>query len=146
MVRDPKHTLSTSIKSDTGQLETVRAFVESAARDFGFGDDDIANIVLAVDEACTNIIKHAYSGSSNGEIVIDINRKGKTFSIHIKDNGKPFDPEGIEPPNLRKHLTEFRRGGLGVYLMRRLMDKVEYAIQPGKPNEVTLVKYRSEAV
>jgi len=141
-----KQTLSTAIKSETGQLETVRAFVEDAAREFGFPDDDIANIVLAVDEACTNIIKHAYGGATNGTIEIDVRRKGKTFSIHIKDNGKAFNPDGIEPPNLRQHLTEFRRGGLGVYLMRRLMDKVEYAIHPGKSNEVTLVKYRSEAV
>jgi len=146
MVTSPKHTVTTSIKSDTSQLEKVREFVEAAAREFGFSDDDIANIVLAVDEACTNIIKHAYGGSSDGEIRIDINRKGTSFSIHIKDNGKAFDPEGIEPPNLRKHLSEFRRGGLGVYLMRRLMDEVDYAIQPGKPNEVTLVKYRSEAI
>ncbi len=146
MPRSTKHTLTTTIRSDTGQLESVRGFVESAAREFGFDDDDVSNIVLAVDEACTNIIKHAYGGAATGEIRIEIRPKGKTFSIHILDSGKPFDPEGIEPPNLRKHLTEFRRGGLGVYLMRRLMDKVEYAIVPGKPNEVTLVKYRSGAV
>ncbi len=145
MSRRLKHKVSTSIKSDTGQLETVRDFVEEAAREFGFGDDDVSNIVLAVDEACTNIIKHAYEGASTGTITVEIRREGKTFSVRIRDNGKAFNPDGLEPPDLRRHLTEFRRGGLGVYLMRRLMDKVEYAIEPGKPNQVTLIKYRSGA-
>ena len=145
MSQGHSHTLEKVFKSDTRQLENVRSFVESAARDFGFADEEVSNIILAVDEACTNIIKHAYGGRKNGDIRIEVLRSATSFSVRIQDHGKAFNPEGIEPPNLQKHLAEYRRGGLGVYLMRRMMDKVEYAIAPGKPNEVTLVKYRSES-
>jgi serine/threonine-protein kinase RsbW len=122
-------------------LREVRHFVEAAARQFGFVDEDVSNIVLAVDEACTNIIKHAYGGSSTGEIRVTVIREGTSFEVQIHDQGRPFDPESIHPPNLKQHLSEYRRGGLGVYLMRRLMDQVEFSIHPGRPNEVRLVKY-----
>ncbi len=136
-----QRTYSRRFVSETGELESVRSFVEDAARDFGFSEAEIANIVLAVDEACTNIIKHAYEGRPDGTINVDIQRHGTSFSVRIQDKGKPFDPNAIHPPDLRKHLSEFRRGGLGVYLMRRMMDRVEYAIQPGRLNEVVLTKF-----
>jgi serine/threonine-protein kinase RsbW len=146
MVSMTNHTGSKAFKSETAQLKKVRAFVESGARAFGFQESDVANIILAVDEACTNIIKHAYEGASNGDIIIEVSTKDNAFVIRIRDDGKAFDPDGVEPPNLRKQISEYRRGGLGVYLMKRLMDKVEYAIHPGKQNVVTLIKHRSEAV
>jgi len=123
----------------------VRSFVETAARTFGFSEDDVANIVLAVDEACTNVIKHAYQGSPDGEIRVLILRDGSSFQVLIQDKGRTFDPETLRPPDLKQHLTHYRRGGLGVYLMRRLMDQVEYSFHPGKPNEVRLTKFLGRA-
>ncbi|MCU0452065.1 MAG: ATP-binding protein [Bacteroidetes bacterium] len=140
MSRFPR-SITTTVRSSTDHLREVRHFVEAAARQFGFVDEDVSNIVLAVDEACTNIIKHAYGGSSTGEIRVTVIREGTSFEVQIHDQGRPFDPESIHPPNLKQHLSEYRRGGLGVYLMRRLMDQVEFSIHPGRPNEVRLVKY-----
>lgn len=143
MTQIPKK-ISKTILSSTDHLLEVREFVTDAARKFGFSDEDVANIVLAVDEACTNIIKHAYQYAPDKEISVSIVRNNGSFEIKIKDNGKNFNPEALRPPDLKQNLSHHRRGGLGVYLMKKLMDKVEYNFTEGKSNEVSLVKYLSK--
>ena len=136
--------ISKTVLSTTDHLLEVRDFVSEAARQFGFNEEDIANIVLAVDEACTNIIKHSYQYAPDKEIVIAILRNNGTFEVKIKDNGKSFNPDELTTPDLKRNLSQHRRGGLGVYLMRKLMDKVEYSFVSGHNNEVSLVKYLSK--
>ncbi len=129
-----------TIESKTERLIEVRDFVSAAAREFGFGDEDVSRIALAIDEACTNIIKHAYAFDSTKTIGILITGNRKAFEVLITDHGKQFNPDDIPSPDMKVYLSQFRRGGLGVYLMRSLMDKVEYKIRPDK-NEVRLVKF-----
>lgn len=129
------------IESKTDRLITVRDFVSAAAREFGFGDEEISKIALAVDEACTNVIKHAYKFDPNKEITVIVKRGNGTFEVSIRDHGKRFNPSSLSPPDMKEYLSHFRRGGLGVHLMKSLMDKVEYNFEPGKPNEVRLIKY-----
>ena len=133
-------TQSLNIESRTERLIAVREFVSTAARDFGFGDEDVSKIALAVDEACTNIIKHAYRFDPRKSITITVRGRNGTFEIVIQDYGKEFNPEKIPTPDMKEYLSHFRRGGLGVYLMRSLMDRVEYSFVPGKKNEVRLTK------
>lgn len=135
--------ISKTIPSRTDQLLEVRDFVSEAARQFGFAEEDVANIVLAVDEACTNIIKHAYQYAPDKEILIAILRTDGTFEVRIKDRGKSFNPDALKAPDLKRNLSHHRRGGLGVYLMKKLMDKVEYNFESGTSNEVSLTKYLS---
>jgi serine/threonine-protein kinase RsbW len=144
MAISAKHSVK-KIQSRTESLSEARDFVGSAARRFGFSEEEAANITLAVDEACTNIIKHAYQFAPDKEIEIEIVEGKTSFEIRMYDSGSKFDPDAIRQPDLKEHLGHFRRGGLGVYLMKKLMDKVEYKFQPGKRNEVRLVKYRSNA-
>ncbi|MEW6061102.1 MAG: ATP-binding protein [Bacteroidota bacterium] len=115
-----------SIPSRTDHLFRVRNFVSDLARAHGFGDDDVNKISIAVDEACTNIIKHGYNFSPDHEIEIEVRRNDRLFEILISDNGKQFDPNTVETPNMKEYLTHYRRGGLGLYLMKRIMDKVEF--------------------
>jgi serine/threonine-protein kinase RsbW len=136
---------SKRILSRTDNLFEVREFVGEEARAFGFSDEDAANIVLAVDEACTNIIKHAYQYATDKEIEVSILPQHRSFEIRIFDNGKSFDPTKIRRPDLKEHIGHRKRGGLGVYLMKKLMDKVEYNFHRGKRNEVRLIKYLSKA-
>jgi serine/threonine-protein kinase RsbW len=136
----PKN-ISKTVQSRTDNLSEVREFVASQARTHGFSEEEVANIVLAVDEACTNIIKHAYQNANDMPIDVSIASKGSAFEITIADDGKSFDPSMLKNPDLKDHLTHFRRGGLGVYLMKKLMDAVEYQFQPGQKNRVRLVKY-----
>jgi serine/threonine-protein kinase RsbW len=135
--------LTKTINSRTDSLLSVRQFVAEAAKAFGFSDEDSSKIVLAVDEACTNIIKHAYHGAPDQNITITIVREKDRFEVRISDEGKSFDPKTLRPLNLKEHLTKYRRGGLGVYLIKSLMDEVEYRSIGGKTNEVRLTKYLS---
>lgn len=134
---------SLTIESRTERLNSVREFVSTAARKFGFTDEEVGKIALAVDEACTNVIKHAYRYEPDKPITVTISGEGTAFEIAIKDQGLQFDPGTVPTPNMKEYLTHYRKGGLGVYLMKSLMDQVVYSIKPGKPNEVRLIKYRS---
>jgi serine/threonine-protein kinase RsbW len=137
--------LTKTIESRTDNLLEVREFVLKAARQFGFGEEEASKIVLAVDEACTNVIKHAYQYAPDREIEIVIRPDRDRLQITVIDDGKAFNPSIARLPDLKQHLSHYRRGGLGIYLMRTLMDKVEYKYAPGKRNEVRLTKYLSDS-
>lgn len=128
-----------TIPSQTERLSDVREFVADLARAHGFAEDDINKITIAVDEACTNIIKHGYNYSPDNTIEIEIIRKGSDFEIVISDKGKQFDPQAIQTPDMKDYLTHYRRGGLGVYLMKRIMDKVEFDLHRDK-NVLRMIK------
>jgi len=138
-------TLSLEIHSRTELLADVRDFVTHAARQFGFDETDVGKIELAVDEACTNIIKHAYKFDPEGMIQIRIahtnrNQKGK-FAVTILDTGAVFDVRHYSKPDMKDYFAKLRKGGLGIVLMYKLMDEVEYGFSPDKKNSITLVKY-----
>lgn len=132
---------SLTIESRTERLIAVREFVSEAAREFGFADEEIGKIALAVDEACTNIIKHAYRFDPSKNLIVSVKQANGAFQVSIQDTGLQFNPAQIHRPDMKEYLSHFRRGGLGVYLMKSLMDKVEYDIKPGRTNEVRLTKY-----
>ena len=112
-----------------------------AAQESGFSDESIGKIVLAVDEACTNIIKHAYKFSPIGDIFISIKLENSKFIIAIVDEGGHFNPNTIPEPDLKEYHKKRKVGGLGMYLMKKLMDEVEYTSLNENRNQVTLVKY-----
>ena len=128
------------IKSRTENLAEIREFINSAAVEAGFSKEAIDNIILAVDEACTNIIKHAYKYFPDGKIILNLKTDKKTFTIEIIDYGKSFEPGLVTNPDLLKYFNEKRVGGLGMYLMKALMDDIKYTSVPGKFNRVSLTK------
>jgi serine/threonine-protein kinase RsbW len=133
------------IKSRTENLSSLRDFISDNANKAGLGTDDIDDIILAVDEACTNIIKHAYKSVPDGEIIIEINYNSRKFTIKLIDHGNSFDPESVPVPDLQKYLRQRKVGGLGLYLMRTLMDDVKYVSVPGEYNQVLLSKNLNNA-
>lgn len=133
------------IDSRTEQLVTVREFIAQEAAAFGFAEEDVSKIALAVDEACTNIIKHAYRFDPGGRITVEVRRGDGAFTVTVIDHGRGFDPEAIRTPDMKEYLSKYRRGGLGVFLMRSLMDEVEYHIVPGERNEVRMTKFLRRA-
>lgn len=128
------------IMSRTENLAEIREFINSAAADSGFSKEAIDNIILSVDEACTNIIKHAYKYFPDGKIILTLKTDKNTFTINIIDYGKSFEPGLVPNPDLQKYFDEKRVGGLGMYLMKTLMDDVKYISVPGKFNQVSLSK------
>jgi len=133
------------VKSKTENLSAIRDFISRNALSAGIKKDMIENIMLAVDEACTNIIRHAYSSTPDGEIKIKLNYNLEKFTILIIDYGNSFDPEIVPDPDLRKYYDEGKAGGLGMYLMKTLMDEVKYISVPGKYNQVFLSKNINES-
>lgn len=129
------------IKSKTDNLSKVREFITSLAQNCGLKNQDIQKIVLAVDEACTNVIKHAYNYSPEGEIIIQTKCLSDKFIVSITDKGNHFDPNLVPEPNLQLFQKEKKKGGLGIFLMRKLMDEVYYRNISNEQNQVELVKY-----
>lgn len=129
------------VSSRTENLSQIREFIRSAAAQVGMKPGITEDIMLAVDEACTNIIKHAYKSVQDGEILIKLRYDDHKFTITITDYGKSFHPESVPDPDLQKYYRQHRVGGLGMYLMKSLMDEVKYRSVPGKYNEVYLTKY-----
>ena len=110
------------------RLKGVRARVLEAAHGCGCGDGAARDAVLAVDEACQNIIRHAYRGESDGEIVLEIWREGTEMVIQLRDFAQTVAPETIRP----RDLDDVRPGGLGTHLMREVMDRVDFLPPPAR--------------
>lgn len=132
-----------SVNSTTENLSLIREFIKSNAKNVGFTEEAINKIVLAVDEACTNVIKHAYKYSVNGQINISVSFVQGKFSVVITDSGIHFNPNAIPEPDLQLYHQQRKSGGLGVFLMRKLMDEVNYENLNDNRNQVVLVKYLS---
>jgi serine/threonine-protein kinase RsbW len=129
------------IPSQTDNLELIRTFVGMVAQKVGFEEQEIGKIELACDEACTNVIKHAYDEKGKNSLDVAIQIDYQKLTLLVTDHGKGFDPALIKAPDMKKYLAELRVGGLGIYLMRTLMDEVDYDIKPGVRNQVKMVKY-----
>jgi serine/threonine-protein kinase RsbW len=128
------------VKSRTKNLAKIREFVKNTALEAGFMQDAIDNMILAVDEACTNVIKHAYKSYPDGEIIIKMKYQDSKLQITIIDYGSAFEPDTIPTPDIREYYKQRRVGGLGMFLMKTLMDEVKYISIPGKYNQVLLSK------
>ncbi len=107
-------------------LDEIREFVGKKARASGFSDKDIYSIQLAADEAASNVIEHAYAGMQNGTIQLSCDFSGKILTITLLDHGRQFDPAQVKDPDLNASLSDRQIGGLGIYLMRKMMDEVQY--------------------
>lgn len=124
------------------QLEAIRDFVAQAAKDAGLNDSEVYAVEVSVDEACTNVIEHAYKGIKDGDIECICDANARSLTVIIRDHGKPFDPAAVPAPDFHTELKDRRVGGLGVYLMRRFMDEIRYETIRGSGNVLTMVKQR----
>ncbi len=123
-------------------LDDIREFVAEIARAGGFNDKEVYSLQLAADEAASNIIEHAYEDMPGADFDVACDMDGDTLTIIMRDMGKPFNPAGVKQPNLKADLSERKIGGLGVYLMRKLMDEVRYISNPKTGNLLTMTKRR----
>ena len=126
-------------------LDAIREFAAQAARDAGMDDASIYAVELSTDEACSNIIEHAYASTAAGDIECTCASDDQILTIVLRDHGCPFDIMSIPQPDMETILEERRVGGLGVYLMRKLMDEVVYENNNESGNVLTLTrKLKSE--
>jgi serine/threonine-protein kinase RsbW len=125
-------------------LDDIREFVAEFARRANFSDKEIYSIQLAADEASSNIIEHAYAGVDEGKIEIECHVDDDKLTIIMRDQGKPFNPATVPEPNLSADLSDRQIGGLGMYLMRKLMDEVTYKPSAQMGNVLKMTKRKGD--
>lgn len=123
------------------QLEQVRQFVGRSAQAAGFSDKAVYSVQLAADEAASNIIEHAYEGKPNATFELSCEFRESRLVMTFRDQGKSFDFDRVDVPDLRADLSERKIGGLGIYLMHKLMDQVDYKVT-SSGNILTLTKQK----
>jgi len=128
-----------SLFADFEQLATIRDFVATAGRNLGLAQDAIYDLQLAVDEACANVIKHAYGGRG-GKIKVTVKAVGDAVQVTIRDWGSAFDPQAVAIPDVSAPLEERPLGGLGLFLMRQMMDRVHFQFDQEQGNTLTMTK------
>lgn len=114
--------------------------VTKTARAAGFDDGALYEIQLAVDEACANVVDHAYQGVEPGEMEVSCIFGDQCLTIRVRDWGTGFDPGGIEVPDVNAPLDERTLGGLGLFLIKQVMDHVQFAFHPETGNELVMTK------
>ena len=129
-------------------LGTIRRVVSDLARQVGFADHEARTIQMAVDEACANILEHAYAPDKEWcwqhrepEIRLQIHTEGGRLVIEIFDHGQRFDFTRYRPTDVAANLGAMRNGGYGLPIMRRFMDEVQYSSSDRTGNTLRLVKY-----
>jgi anti-sigma regulatory factor (Ser/Thr protein kinase) len=121
-------------------LELMIRFVRNGAENYGFSSKDINRVQLAAEEVLVNVISYAYP-DENGDIEITYDvSEDEGLVIEIVDCGVPFDPLSIPEPDIEAPMEDRKIGGLGIYIMRSIMDEVNYRRQ-GDRNILTLTKH-----
>jgi len=120
-------------KAHTDQLKQLRDWVRESACKAGLADDRIEQVVIGVNEACMNIIEHAYNKDS-GDIIFDVTQETGQLTFQLTDFAKAVDSSCIKP----RKLDDIRPGGLGVHFIHEVMDKVEY--QPSEDGKGNIIK------
>jgi serine/threonine-protein kinase RsbW len=118
--------LNFKIPSDINYLNLVRNFIVGIAREEKINEEQISQIEMALDEALANVVEHAYAYDSFQDVEINIRLHPEDMEIIITDQGRAFNSDKTPLPNLKEHIEQRRVGGLGRYLMKTLMDEVEY--------------------
>ena len=133
-------TYSITVTSEFDKLEKVARFVADAAGQMGMDEDQIYAMQLAVDEACTNVMDYAYQGKAGQPVTVECCEDGGKCVVTIRDHGRPFDPSHVPMPDLSAPISKRQIGGLGIYLMRKLMDDVRFRFDNKNGNELILIK------
>ncbi len=115
------------VPAEPAAMFMVRALVGKLADRIGFDPEETNKLILAVDEACTNVIRHAYNNTNDKRIVVTFTLNPEYLEIAIRDFGRGADPATFKPRNL----DEIRPGGLGIHFIRAAVDHVEYDSAPG---------------
>lgn len=147
------------IKKSTGKMQIatpgnvsylgyIRTIVADLARQMGFSESEVAKIEMAVDEACSNVLEHAYAHDKQWlwqhrepEMRLEIRTEDGRLVVEINDHGERFDIDRYHPPPLEDRIEEMACGGYGLHIMRRFMDEVHDSSDPQTGNTLRLVKY-----
>lgn len=126
-------------QATVADLRTIATFIDDVCAGCIKEDTLLYKVKMAVDEACTNVLEHAYKGQA-GRLVVEVECTPQRLTVSIRDWGKPFDPTAIPAPDHSLPIEKRPIGGLGIYLIRKVMDTVEYRFEGEQGNCLTLEK------
>lgn len=133
-------TASIRLSSEGGELARLEEFADAFARARGLPDDERARLLLILEELFTNVVVHGYSpGSANGRISVALGWRDGRLTIDLIDDGRPFDPLAREAPDLDAPGDERPIGGLGIHIVRSLVDEARYR-RTGRRNHLQLAR------
>ncbi len=132
------------VPSETSFLGLVRDVARRMAEAAGFEAAVAEQLALAVDEAATNVLEHAYRGATDRVVRVEIDEAGPDFCVDVMDDGAAFDPASLPSLDVKTLEKERRSGGLGVHLMGRIMDSVTFR-RSAPHNVCCLVKHKRPA-
>lgn len=125
--------------SDARLLQCVRGLIRVYLQGLGFSRERMSEIVLAVDEACTNAIRHSYGGRANGRVTLTLRSNAQWIEMEVRDAGEPAPPDKVARRELERPTRETAQpGGLGVQLMYQVFDEVVFAPGEKRGNRVTM--------
>ena len=130
---------SQSFPAEIKQVATLRQWVEDTAAGWQANADSLADVILAVDELATNSAMHGYKGGP-GTVEVVVRRSGADLIVILRDRAPTFDPTTVPPPDLTLPLEERPIGGVGLHLVRHMVDELRHRARPGGGNEITFVK------
>jgi serine/threonine-protein kinase RsbW len=125
-------------------LSMFKEFIEDRGSQMNLGDDATFVFKLAVEEVCTNIIAYGYAGMDPGIIQLTFLRESDRAQLTIYDEGQFFDPESVADPDIESDTSDREIGGLGLFMIREMMDRIEYRKQNEDGNLLTLIKNITE--
>jgi anti-sigma regulatory factor (Ser/Thr protein kinase) len=128
-----------NIKNNIDQLPILAEKLEKLGEDWQLDMPVVTNLNLVLEEAISNIIFYAYDDNDEHEISINAEKNKQSITLTISDDGKPFDPTKKEKPDVSLSAEKRQIGGLGIFLIQKIMDSVEYK-RENKKNILTLSK------
>jgi serine/threonine-protein kinase RsbW len=134
-------TLFWTIDADINAIPRISLALDQTMRDHAFSDEDILDTQLAVEEAITNVIVHGYT-QGTGKILITCRTAHGLVEVQIEDTAPPFNPLSIPEPDITDAVEDRKIGGLGVFLIRQVMDEIVYRYEDRK-NILVLVKKKN---
>jgi serine/threonine-protein kinase RsbW len=137
--REDSNVATLNFFANLSQLETIHRFVEETTLELGLDDQTRHTLQTVVEEACTNVIVHAYGGQG-GKMILTLEVIGSCLQVTLRDWGMPFDPAQVPIPDVTAPLEKRPLGGLGVYLMREMMDQVHFQFDATDGNTLVMVK------
>ncbi len=125
-------------------LEQICDYVADCANEAGLSEQEVYNVQLAVDEATTNIIEHGYGRECPNRIDVTCETLKDGLKVVIYDDAEPFDLDSIPDPEINVALEDIKPRGLGIYLMRKVMDEVHYQANSVTGNTLTMIKHHAK--
>ncbi len=133
-----KHRLDLSCQ--TSALSELRAFIQDSLSSVSLSENEKHQVTLAVEEVCANLIIHSHGCNPKDQIHLEIKDSPEKMTFEISDQGEAFNILEYETPDLKKVMVEKRKGGLGIILVKKIMDEIEFESNNGT-NTCRLIKW-----